>query len=284
MVGMITGILLISLVSLSSALIINSVSMDHDTIAPGEKSSVTFSVKNNGDNDLTDVSISLDFTNIPLAPYDSSSEYTINQLDSDKTKEVSFQILAFNNAASGIYKIPVNIKYNEDGIIANRQSIISIMVNSIPIIDINYDDGLLLKGQNNKVTIKIINKGLADVKFLELNAESSSSYNIISQSQVYIGDVDSNDFQTADFSIYFNNNPSKLVSLPLNVKYKDVTNKEYTQNFDIQLKVYTKEQAQSLGLVSADNTIYIVLGIIVLIVVFFIYRAIRKRRRQNEIQ
>jgi len=272
---------LIILMSLASALVINSVTMNPTNIAPGDTSSITISLKNNGDNDLTDVSISLDFTNIPLAPYGSGSDYNINELNSGKIKDASFDIIAFNDAAPGIYKIPVKISYTEDSVVKTQQSVIGVTINSEPIIDVVNQDGLLLKGQNNKITLEVINKGLANVKFLEIDVGSSTFYNTISQDNVYIGDVDANDFQTADFNIFINNNAPRSVNLPVTVLYKDITNKQYTKTFDISLKTYTTQEAQSLGLVPVSNTIYIVILIIVLIVVFIIYRIIRSRRRKR---
>ncbi len=283
-IAIISFISLFLMISLASALAINSVSMYPEKIAPGEKSTITMSLKNNGDFDLTDVSVTLDFTNLPIAPHDSGSEVTINELNSDKTKNIEFQIIASNDAKSGIYKIPVKIEYREDDIVKTKQSVISITVNSEPIIEVNYDNGLLLRGQKNPVTLKVVNKGLGDAKFLELELGTSTAYNIISQNKIYVGDIDSNDFQTEDFQIYFNPSSLKNVNLPVKVKYKDVTNKEFNQNYNLGLKVYSREQAQNLGLVPKDNTIYIVLVIIVLIVVFFIYRMIRKRKRQNMAQ
>lgn len=279
---LITALSLICFINLTSALLINSVSMDPERIAPGEKSIITLSLKNNGDNDLSDVSISLDLANLPLAPYVSGSEVSINELNSDKTKNAEFQVIAFNDAKSGIYKIPVKIEYKEDDIVKIKQSVISIMVNSEPIIEVSYDNGLLLKGQKNQIELKIVNKGLGDVKFLELELGTSTAYNILSQNKIYVGDIDSNDFQTEEFEIFFNPNPLKNVNLPINVKYKDVANKEYKKNYDLQLKVYTKKQAQNLDLIPRDNTIYIVIVVIVLIIVFLIYRMIRKRRKQEE--
>lgn len=279
-ITIITAIFLLVIINLASALVINSVTMNPENIAPGDTSTITISLKNNGDNDLTDVSLSLDFTNLPLAPYNSGSQYNINELNSGKIKDASFKIISFNDASSGIYKIPVKIQYTEDDIPKTDQSVISVTINSEPIIDVGYEDGFLLKGQNNKIALKVINKGLSNVKFLEIDVGSSTFYNIISQDNVYIGDVDSNDFQTADFNIFFSKTAPRNVNLPVTIIYKDITNKQYTKTFDISLKTYTTQEAQSLGLIPPNNTIYIVILIIVLIVVFIIYRIIRARRRK----
>ncbi|MEK6860074.1 MAG: CARDB domain-containing protein [Nanoarchaeota archaeon] len=272
---------MVSMTSLTSALTISSVSTNPDSIAPGETAQVSLVVKNNGENDIADVSVGLDFTNLPLAPFNSGSDFNVDELDSDKSRQASFQIIALNDAKSGIYKIPVKIEYSENSIVKTKQSMISIMINSVPILNVEAEDGLLLKGQNNKITLKIINKGLADVKFLDISIDSSTSYDVISQKNVYIGDVDSNDFQTADFSLFFKDNALNTVTIPVTLTYKDITNKEYTQSYDVQIKVYNKQQAQSLGLQTKSNTLYYVVGIITLILVFILYRVIRNKRRKS---
>ncbi len=278
----ISTIIMLSIISLASAIRIDSVSMNPESIAPGESSNIDILVKNNGANEITDITISLDFTNLPLAPYNSGSDFSIDQIDSNKLKQTEFEVIALNTAKSGIYKIPVKIEYTEDEIVKVKQSMISLMVNSEPIIEVNAEDGLLLKGQENKISLKIVNKGLADVKFLEVQTGTSTYYNLISQNKVYIGDVDSNDFQTADFSLFFKDSVPSTINLPVSIVYKDITNKEYTQDVVIPLKVYTTQQAQSLGLVAKSNTIYYVIVIVVLIVIYIIYRLVRRKNKNSE--
>jgi hypothetical protein len=49
---------------------------------------------------------------------------------------------------------------------------------------------------------------------------------------------------------------------------------------NLPFKVYTREQALELGIIKNKNYIpYIIIGIVV--VAFFIYRRIRKRRKKN---
>lgn len=278
----ITAICLLSMISMANALIISNVNTAPDTIAPGQNADVAISLKNNADVDIEDVSVSLDFTNVPFAPYESGSDYNTNEILEGKTKDASFKIIALNDAKSGIYKIPVNIVYTEDSQQKTKTSLISMTINSKPILETSVEDGLFLKGQNNKVSLKVVNKGLADVKFMEINVDSSTYYNLLSQNKVYIGDVDSNDFQTADFQILFNNNAPSVINLPVSITYKDITYKEYNEDFDIQLKVYSQEQAQNLGLVSKSNTSVYIIVVVVIVIIFFIYRWFRRRRKRNQ--
>lgn len=280
------GIYLFSLISMANALLIGSVSTSPNEVAPGETSRVSITLKNNDNFDIEEVSTSLDFTNIPFAPHNSGSDYLISEILSGKSKSAEFDVVALNNAASGIYKIPVKIEYRESGQADEtpnkiKTSLISIMINSKPILDVSSEDGVLLKNQKNKVSLKIINKGLSDAKFLEINIQGNSYVTIISQSKVYIGDVDSNDFQTADFDIFFKTNAPNSITLPATIVYKDISNKEYTETMEVKLKAYSNEQAVQLGLIQKSYTWLIVLVVIIAIIIFFIVRVILKRRKQN---
>ncbi|MFA5258544.1 MAG: hypothetical protein WC979_03660 [Candidatus Pacearchaeota archaeon] len=276
-------IYLISILGLCSALVINSVTTSPDQIAPGETTDIGIALKNNADEDISDVSINLDLKDLPLAPFDSGSQYGFDAIESGKTKQVAFKLVAFNDASSGIYKIPVVMSYRDiNNELVTKQSLISIMVNSEPVIDVSLEDGLFLKGQNNKITIKVINKGLADVKFLEINLGNSAYYTLLSSNKIYVGDVDNNDFQTNELTILVKDNAPSTLTIPFNIVYQDVTNKEYNENKDVSLKVYTNEEAVNLGLLEKSYTTYYVLGIIALILIFILSKAIRNSKRLKE--
>jgi len=277
-------VLFLSIISMASALIISSVSTSPDEVVPGETSRISINLKNNEDIDLEDIVVSLDFTNIPFAPYNTGSDYTISEILDGKGKSAEFEVIAQNNAASGIYKIPIRIEYREsgqeDGTASKvKTSLISIMINSKPTLDVSAEDGLLLKNKKNKASLKIVNKGLSDAKFLEITTQANSYTTLLSQGNVYIGDVDSNDFQTADFEIFFKDTAPSTITLPVSITYKDISNKEYTENFDVQLKVYSQEQAVQLGLVQQNNTWVLVLVIVIVIILFFVIRTILRRRK-----
>ena len=280
--SIISIMLILSIISLASAIRIDSVSMNPESIAPGETSEILITLKNNADIDIEDVSVNLDLTNVPFAPFESGSDFFTNEIQESKSKTAEFKVVALNDAKSGIYKIPIKISYIEDNVAKTQSSLISIMINSQPIIEVSVDDGLLLKGKENKVTFKIVNKGLADAKFLEIETKGSTSYSILSAEKVYVGDVDSDDFQTVDYQIFFNQNSLNRLDIPVTIKYKDVANKEYTQEFNPTLKVYTLEQAQNLGLIAKSNTTSYIVGVVILIIIFFVYRWFRRRRKRKE--
>ena len=278
-VGIVIGLYL---VNLTSALIIQSVSTYPDKISPGESSEITMNIKNDGDNDLTDVSVRLDFTGLPLAPYNSGSSFNTNEILSGKIKEADFNIIADNSAVAGLYKIPIIITYNENDVIKTVQSMISIRIDSEPVIEVSSDSGLLLRGKENVVSIKIVNKGLGDAKFLDVETMPGTYYTLLTSPKSYIGDVSSNDYQTIDYNIYFKDPMPGTIYLPVTVRYKDATNKDFSINSQLALKVYSQKEATQLGLVSQSSIGYIIGAIIFIVVIFFIYRIIRRRKKKAE--
>ena len=280
---MILGILvLISLTNVVSALSVQNVHIFPETIAPGESASIDIFLENNLDNDAEEVSVSLDLTSptLPFAPYASSSEITVEEISQDQSQKFSFEIIALTNAESGIYKIPIAINYKVDGIVEpTKYSLISVIVNAKPVLSLEVEDGLLLEGGKNEVSIRVINQGLAYAKFLNVEIGSSTHYTILSKKSVYIGDLDSDDFNTADFELYFKSKSPSKVNVPISVTYRDSLNKEYTEEFTLQVKVYTQDQAIKLGLMKKSNTVTYVIVVVVLIVLWIIYRRLKKRRK-----
>lgn len=276
---------LISMLSLASALTITSVDTTPETIAPGEASTIRISVDNEGSDDVEDISISLDLTDsaLPFAPYGSSSEVSFDEIREGRAKYAEFEIIALSNAESGIYKIPLEISYKIKGEteINTKKSLIGISVSSKPIIDAGIEDGLLLKGQESKFSIKVTNKGLSNVKFLEIELKEGIYYTLLSQKNIYIGDINSDDFDTAEFNVFFKENSPSRVNLPMIIKYKDGLNNQYEENFNLPATIYTAKQATDLGLIAKSNTSTYVVAGIVIIIVYIVYRRIRKRRKKK---
>lgn len=275
-------IILIFLIGNSSALIISSVSTTPQEIVPGGVSIVEIGIENNGEEDIQDVSISLNLKDIPFAPYLSSSEFNFDEIKDGKTRFANFKIRALSDAQAGIYKIPLSISYIDGGEKKEKDFLISISINSQPIIDVQILEGLLLKGAENTLAVRVINKGLSDVKFLEVDLKRGSYYSSLSPESYYMGDVDSDDFESAEFKIYIKENSPTNIRVPLIIKYKDVLNKEYEETLNLDAKAYSREQAIQLGLIKQNNTTTYVVIIVVLIVSYLIYRRIRKRIKRRK--
>jgi hypothetical protein len=265
-----------------SALIIDSVSSVPGETGPGETSIIEIGIENNREDDVRDVSVSLNLENVPFAPDQSSSEFSFDEIKDGKIRYATFKIKALNNAESGIYKIPIEVTYEEDEEIKQRNSVISLTVNSEPIISASLEEGLLLKGRENEMVVRIVNKGLSDIQFLELEVEKGSYYSLVSPENIYIGGLDSDDFDSAEFRIFFKENSPTNLRIPVTMRYRDALNEEFQERINIDAKVYSTEQAVQLGLIEQNNIITYVVIAAVLIIVYLVYRRIRKSRKRRK--
>ena len=267
-----------------NALVIDSVIMDSEGIFPGEATDIEIGLRNNGEEDVEDVSVFLDLKDLPLAPHDSSSEFGVDKIKEGRLKFARFKIIALDNAKSQIYKVPVQISYFKKGedVVQIKNSLISVKVSSDPVLDVVTESLFLLKGQENNLIIKMINKGFSGVHFLEAEVGKSSKFNVISQKNVYVGDLDSDDFDSVEFSIFFEKDISDKISFPIILKYKDAFNNEYEEEFGVILNVYSKGKAEDLGLIEKSRTPQIIILVIIFIILWFVYRWWRKWRRNKK--
>jgi len=263
---------------LASALTISSVKSNPSEVQPGEKFALELKIENNLDKDVENVIVDLDLNEkIPFAPYQSSNEIRIEEIGEGDEEKVGFDLIAFSDAVSGTYTIPVHIKYNNE----TENFLVSVIINAKPKIDVSSEGSVLIKGTSGKITLMIVNSGLGDAKFLSVSLSQVNGIDLTSPNRVYIGDIDSNDFDTADFNVFVSANAPSTISLPVELTYTDSRNNEVTENKIIIIKSYTQKEAISLGLINKNNTFLIIISVVGVLILFFIYRRIRKKARNK---
>ncbi|AJF63072.1 MAG: hypothetical protein QT11_C0001G0946 [archaeon GW2011_AR20] len=241
-------------------------------VAPGEKLTIRIMLENFGEDEVSNVAVKLDLTDLPFAPVDSSTEQVTGKIEEDERKQLVFNLIALPEAEPRIYKIPLKITYNN----TVKESLISINVESKPELDLVLESSELVKvNDNGKIILKLINLGLSDIKSLRLTLIQVQGYEILSSNTVYISDIDVEDFETAEFTLIARERNPRLL---FNINYKDVNNNEYAENKELALNVYTVEEAKQLGLVQNNIFLSILIPIITIVIIYFIYRKLRKRK------
>ena len=276
-------LILVSLISLASAVTINSVSTSPSQVVPGSTAKVSLSLENNLDEDVEDVQVVLDFSDkeLPLAPYASSSEQSIDKIREDESESLSFTLIVLPEAASGVYKLPVKVSYTYKDLRVEKKDLISVVVNSQPQLKVS-SEGVLVEGSERKVIVQVINYGLADVKFVSVETPKTiSNGRIVAPYYSYIGDISSDDFDSVEYTIFLDSNSDvEELSLPLTIRYKDATNKDFIQNEVVVIPAYSLKEAQQQGIVTAPN--YLLYGAIATIVLLFVlYRVVKKSRKKK---
>ena len=275
--------------SLVSAVIIDNV--DQGTLYPGGESNLDITLKNNLDFDVEDLSFNLVFTNptsiistttSQLFTPVGTSEATLTTLSEDKSKILSFDIKASNSVAPGDYSLGYIFSYKPsitNSTLVTKTGTLGITVNSKTKLDFIAVTDKPIVGQEGKLSLKIINKGFGEIKFVSVKIQPTG-FNLLSEDNVYVGSISSDDFQTADYTVIFTKKTPALVAT---VTYKDFENNDRVENVNLDVRAYTQEEAIKLGLITPSKTPYII-AVVVIVVLFFIIRRILKKKKKNNLK
>jgi len=274
-------LLILLIIPIVSALNVNTVTVD--TLYPGTTGSINIKLENNLNDDAERVSLSLIFSNTQFTPIGSSEDST-SDIGEDETKTFTYTIKASNEIKPGDYEIPYILTFvteNEDVITpSEKKGSIGIKVIGNPDIVTSATADNPILGQKGQIKIKIVNKGFYDARFASLKIETQG-ITLLSEDQTYIGNIDSDDFETSTFDAIFNTQNPKIKAV---VQYKDFDNLDITKEFIIPLQIYTSEQAKELGIIETSNLPFYTFIIIFLIIIWIVIKKIRKNKKLKRLQ
>jgi len=257
-------------------------------VAPGSKTKLTLMLRNYATSLLKDIKISLDLGKsgdevTPFSPLGSTNEKVISVIEPQSSIPLEFDLLVDPDAVSKSYKIPFNIRYSD---VVNKNysktNIVTVIVGGQPDISVGIDSTTIYSSDSiGEVTIKIVNKGLPDMKFVNVHLDKRDNYKIVSPTEVYLGNIDSDDYETADFNIFVKKTSEKKVILPLTIEYKDANNKDYKNTINLELPLYSSSEAKKLGLIKRNGKLKWIVMIVVIVALLFGYRVWKKRKKHG---
>jgi len=110
---------------------------------------------------------------------------------------------------------------------------------------------------SGEVSLKIVNKGLSDLKLMNAVLVETPDYSITSKNEEYIGNIDSDDYENVEFTIDCNKN---YVELKLKLEYLDANNVRYNEEYDIPMKVSKTQKGKGTKVIGILIVIAIVAG------------------------
>jgi len=249
-------------------------------IAPGGKGKITVLVKNLADSLLKDIKFKLDFSGatIPMVPYQSSSERRIAQLQSNYQKVMVFDVLANPEAPAGLYKVPLNISYNDEkGNSYLIEDVMAVSVGEKPNIRPYIKKSSVLQSKKaGKVTLEVANAGTTDIKFLEMEILSSKDFQLVSTTNYfYIGDVDSDDTESEEIDIFVTTK-AKSLNIPVKLKYYDANNQNYQQQFNLNMNLYSSSQLKKFGVIPTSKAGFYLVVVVLVVIGILMYRSYKK--------
>ena len=90
-----------------------------------------------------------------------------------------------------------------------------------------------------------------------------------------MGTIDSDDFESESFDVIFN---ERFNPLSVKIVYKNFNNEEQQIMKSISLRAYTSKEAVEKGILKKNNAFMYVGIFILLLIIWFIFRIIRRRR------
>ena len=280
---------LVSLVPFASAILVDA---DYVTIYPGESGSVKIKVENNENFDIESVSVGVVLSTIGSTgqivslPFSvvGSSEKDLDDLNEDDDDSATFTIKASTDITPGDYNLPYVVRYinldteekeQKTGSFGLRVSAKTDLDFGVEVNGATTESAIV--GQQGKITLEIINKGLGDLKSVSVIV-TPNNYDLISKEKVFVGTVNAEDSDTISWDVLFTSQNPTLNAV---ISYNDFDNKAQTKTVNIPVQIYTRDEALKLGLIKKNNTGIYVGIVIALILIWFIYRGIRKSRKKK---
>lgn len=149
---------------------------------------------------------------------------------------------------------------------------------NIDVEDIRADFEIHVKEYNyvtKELTFEILNIAESDVEALTIEIPKQDSIEIKGTNRMVVGDLDSNEYTTADFEAIL---PEGETNINLNVIYTDSINtrRELQKVVDFDSSYYIDRNADK------KNPPYWLFGILALVIVLIVWRTIKKKRREAE--
>jgi uncharacterized repeat protein (TIGR01451 family) len=257
---------------------IDEVGTEPSQLAPGSEGILTVKIRNAGDTEIKDVRVTVTPPS-GISFLDDVSKRKIATMASGGTQELSFNLIVSPAMAEGVYSSYISVDYlNKIGQEKQDNDTFAIIIKSQPKLFVKIDESEIYKGNGiGDVTVTFVNNDIADIKFLTVELQESENYDIVSTNKMYIGDLDSDDFESVDFTMRLLNEKD-FITLPLKITYKDALNNDYSQDVNVDLRV---RDASDLGNGGLSTTIIFIIIIAIIIVAWLIWRSIKKKKEHR---
>ena len=249
----------------------------------GSRFTLDLAVQNLGSSFIENIQVSTDTDGTGFTPIGSSDKKTIRQINGIETRIVSFDFFVDADATVNVQEVPITLVYFDSlGVERTKETNIGIPVNAQPSYLLNLEQSdVQIASQKGKISVSVSNTGKGDINFVYMELLESDKYEILNSAKSYLGNLESDDFETAQFDIYVYPTDDEKVDLDFRLYYRDAYYQEFQDEFSLSNKLYSREVAQQIGLIQKSSpTGLIVVVLIIGLGVWFWIR--RKKKKQNK--
>ncbi|MFP4523171.1 MAG: COG1361 S-layer family protein [Candidatus Woesearchaeota archaeon] len=261
-----------------ASLSIVNVQTTPDELISGSSATIDLTLKNTADLNARNINIKLALNDangkdLPFIP-DSVLQRQVFLLQPDQSTPVTFVLKTYPSAKPGYYKVPVTTTfYTDKGELITQDDTLGIVIKAQPELDVFVESSTLAKADAvGKVNLQFVNKGVNDLKFLEVNVLSGEGYELVSQPRRYIGDLDSDDYRSEEYNLKLTDDNATLL---VDVSYKDDNNILYETVMRVPVSCCKYDDTKKNG--PSGFLIFVVL----VAISFIGYRFYKKRKQKK---
>jgi len=257
---------------------VKSITLTPKTMAQGSPGKLSIVLKNYATSAMTDITADLQLKGTKFSPLDSTDVHILERLQGKQEQQLTYTLVPDPDAASKVHSLSLILTYKDSlGKLHERNHTIGIPVLSEPSYDLNVEDVTVYTADSSgEVVLSISNTGPSEIKFLVIELMDTDQYQVLSSPKAYVGNLESDDFETASFDVHVNKGVATTVPLSVKLTYKDDYNEAYEDLKQASFKIHSKSEAQKYGLIpSANPTMRIVqFAIQVILLVFAVFMLI----------
>jgi hypothetical protein len=259
-----------------------SIQTEPELVEPGQETTLLIKLKNTADSFVKDVRITLGLEDKDITTIGSTNQRAIQKINGNEEVEIRYQILPSSGIPIGIQNIPINIEFKDNlNNLYSRDALFGLKINS-PIEYLIYLDETDITQINQKgdISMRVSNPGLDDIRFLTVELKNSPQYRILSAPQVYIGNVESDDYESVNYNIYTKESGDDgVITLRVLMTFRDNYNKKYTVENEVLLQLYSTDAARKYGLAPTPNYTWAVVLLLLVALGFWIYLRRKKKKK-----
>jgi hypothetical protein len=209
----------------------------------GSVSDIKVMVSNVGNGAARHVMVKLGMT-APFTPARTSEIY-LGDFAGGDSKNATFSVSVDSTTTAMVYKIPLAITYLDDnGTEKTESRDIGVRIDETPELKVSLvSSDKFTAGKTGKFTVTVVNDGFVNAKFLDIKILPNDAYSILSQDDIYIGNLDSDDSQEEEFTIKVADNISSgALPVKFTLAYKSANqNVEIIKEKDVNVQVLSEK-------------------------------------------
>jgi len=262
---------------------IDEVGLNPQEVEIGTPFEMTIKIDNKGTGFIENVKVKVDTANTQFTPVDMTNQKIVKRILGKSSAEVKFKFFVDPDATIDVHQIPIELTYYDkfgNSYSDSTDAGIPVIAKSKYLANLESTD-IVTSGSKGKIVLSISNVGKGTIYFVILELVPTGDYEVIGPTKTYLGNLDSDDFETGQFQIFMKPTDKGKVPLIFRIYYRDAYDKLYNETFSIQHRLYTGEEAKKMGLVTpgtSATTNWMIIAIAAILIFFWWHRRKKKRK------